>query len=134
MPRASRASWRNASFLSVVWAYCFETLTATAVETSPASTIAARKSAGSWKRSERNTFASSLGVHRIPRRSDLVAHAPDGHDRRRVPELAPELADVDVDGSRIPGERVAPDAFQQLVAREHEPAMVEQLPQEVELL
>ena len=39
-----------------------------------------------------------------------------------------------VDGARVAGERVAPDALEQLVARQHEPAVVEQLPEQVELL
>ena len=66
--------------------------------------------------------------------SDLVPHAPHGHDRRRVAELAAELPDVDVDGARVAREGVAPDALEQLVAREDEAAVVEQLPEEVELL
>ena len=33
-----------------------------------------------------------------------------------------------------PGEGVAPHALEQLVARQHEPAVVEQLPEQVELL
>ncbi len=41
---------------------------------------------------------------------------------------------MDVDRARIAGERVTPDALEELVAREDEPAMVEQLPEEVELL
>ncbi len=65
----------------------------------------------------------------------LVADAPDRDDRRRIAELAPQLADVDVDRAGVdPGVGVAPHALEELVAREHEPAMVEQLPQEVELL
>ena len=70
----------------------------------------------------------------VLRRRDLVPDAPDGHDRRGVAELAAELADVDVDGARVAGEGVAPDALEQLVAREHEAAVVEQLPEQVELL
>src|SRR5919201_195879 len=96
--------------------------------------IAARKSAGSWKRSERNTALSSLSVHRVPRGRNLVADTPDGDDRRSIPELAPQLADVHVDGARVAGEGVPPDALQQLVAREHEPLVVEELPEQVELL
>ena len=64
----------------------------------------------------------------------LVADPPDGDDRRRVAELAPNLPNVDVDGPRIAGEGVPPHALEQLVAGEHEPAMVEELPQQVELL
>src|SRR3954451_22723253 len=101
----------------------------------PLRTIPARKSAGSLKRSDRSiALASCLGVHRVTRRTDLVSDAPHGHDRRRVAELAPHLSHVDVDGARVTGERVAPDALEQLVARQDEAAVVEQLPEEIELL
>src|SRR5437763_4533154 len=90
-----------------------------------------RKKTASWKRSERNT-TPALGA--VPRRRDLVADPPDGDDRRRLAELAPELAHVDVDGARVARECVAPDALEELVAREDEAAVVEQLPEEVELL
>src|SRR4029078_7732901 len=79
-------------------------------------------------------FASSLGVHRIPRRSDLVAHSPDRHDRRGVAELAAELANVDVDRAGVSGEGVTPDTLEQLIAREHETAVIQQLPKKIELL
>ena len=39
-----------------------------------------------------------------------------------------------VDRARVAGEGVAPDALEQLVAREDEAPVVEQLPEEVELL
>ena len=41
---------------------------------------------------------------------------------------------MNVDGSRIAGERVTPHALEQLVAGQHEAAVVEQLPEQVELL
>jgi hypothetical protein len=41
---------------------------------------------------------------------------------------------VHVHRARVAGERVAPDALEQLVARQHEALVVEQLPEEVELL
>ena len=41
---------------------------------------------------------------------------------------------MDVDGARVAGERVAPDPLEQLVAGQDEAAVVEQLPEEVELL
>ena len=41
---------------------------------------------------------------------------------------------MDVDRARVAGERVAPDALEELVAREDDAAMLEQLPEEVELL
>src|SRR5205085_10251586 len=70
----------------------------------------------------------------VPRRRDLVADPPDGHDRRGVAELPAQLADVDVDGARVTGEGVAPHALEELVAREDEAAVVEELPEQVELL
>src|SRR5919197_1707405 len=70
----------------------------------------------------------------VSRWRHLVADAPDGDDRRGVAELPAELADVDVDGARIAGEGVAPDALEQLVARQDEAAVVEELPEQVELL
>ena len=39
-----------------------------------------------------------------------------------------------IDGACVARERIAPDALEQLVARENEATVVEQLPQEVELL
>ena len=84
----------------------------------------------------RPTFATRCAASfcGVARRRDLVADAPDGDDRRRVAELAAQLADVDVDRARVAGEGVAPDALEQLVARQHEAAVVEQLPEQVELL
>src|SRR5262245_62506355 len=64
----------------------------------------------------------------------LVPDAPDGHDRRGVLQLATDLPDVDVDRPRVAGKRVPPDPLEQLVAGEHEPAVVEEFPEEVELL
>src|SRR5918911_4614581 len=95
--------------------------------------IPRRTRAGRRKRSDRN-IGVRLGVHRIPGRRDLVADAPHGDDRRGVAELPPQLADVHVDRARVAGERIAPDPLEQLVARQHEPAVVEQLPEEIELL
>ena len=103
----------------------------------PASTMPSRKSAGSRTRSDPSMCRKSRSRLRALGGAlgrDLVAHAPHRHDRRRVAELAPHLPHVDVDRARVAGERVAPDALEQLVAREHEPAVVEQLPEEVELL
>src|SRR5215470_7032075 len=97
-------------------------------------TMPARKRAVSRKRSDRNTAASLRRGRRAPFGPDLVADPPDGDDRRRVAELAPQLPHVDVDRAGVAGERVAPDALEQLVARQHEAAVVEQLPEQVELL
>src|SRR5439155_7131535 len=110
---------------------CWKSWTAIAVETIPASATPARKNAGRRKRRERNI---ALGGVRVLRRRDLVPDSPDGHDRRGVAELPAQLTDVDVDGARVSRERVAPDALEQLVAGEHEPPMVDQLPEQVELL
>jgi hypothetical protein len=41
---------------------------------------------------------------------------------------------VDIDGARVAREGVAPDALEQLVAREHEAPVVEEVPEQVELL
>src|SRR5262249_36850834 len=87
----------------------------------------ARKNAGSRKRRD------IAPLHRR-RRRDLVADAPDRDDRRGVAQLAPQLADVDVDRPRVAGEGVAPHALEQLVARPHEATVVEELPEQVELL
>src|SRR5205823_3526921 len=78
--------------------------------------------------------ACAAAAAAVPRGRDLVADPPDGHDRRGLAELAAELADVHVDGPRVAGEGVAPDALQELVAREDETAVVEELPEQVELL
>src|SRR5205814_10250422 len=40
----------------------------------------------------------------VPSGGDLVAHAPNGDDRRGLAELAPQLAHVDVDGAGVAGE------------------------------
>src|SRR3954452_15925698 len=107
-----------------------------AAETRPEITIPSRKSAGSWKRSDRSIGGlGRLGAdRRVPRGRDLVADPPDGDDRRGVAQLAAELANVHVDRPRVAGEGVAPDALQQLVARQHQAVVVEQLPEQVELL
>src|ERR1700712_4221460 len=97
--------------------------TATAAKRNAASARLTRKSATSRVLSDRRGIVGNL-----------VADTPDRHDRAGVPDLAPELADVHVDRARVARERVAPHALEQLVAREHEPAVVEQLPEEVELL
>src|SRR5437870_3554246 len=95
-----------------------------------------RKSAGRRKRSELSMvpYTLALDVDCITRRAHLVAHAPDSHDRRGLSQLPLQLPHVHVDGARVAGERVAPDPFQELVAGKHEAAMVEELPEQIELL
>src|SRR5438309_12089563 len=94
-----------------------------------------RNSAGSRKRSDLSigAYTVALGTDRVPRGADLVADAPHGHDRRGLAELAAQLPHVDVYGSRVPGEGVPPDSLEQLVACQDETAVVEELPQQVEL-
>src|SRR5581483_7182651 len=108
------------------------------VATMPARTIASRKNAGSLNRREPSTARpySVSGGRILARRcrADLVAHAPHRDDRRRIAELAAQLPHVNIDRPRVAREGVAPDALEQLIAREHETAVVEQLPEKVELL
>src|SRR2546423_6694117 len=95
-----------------------------------------RKSAGSRKRSDLSigAYTVALSADRVPRGADLVADSPHGHDRRGLAELAAQLPHVDVHGAGVARKGVAPDALEQLVARQDEAAVVEQLPEEVELL
>src|SRR4051794_16139307 len=104
------------------------------VVTRPARMIPARKTSGSRTRSEPNRItALFLRVPlRVLRRRDLVTDTPHGDDRRGVAELPPQLADMDVDGAGVARKGVAPDALEELVARQHEPAVIEELPQQVE--
>src|SRR5215204_1398108 len=108
------------------------------VEMRPARIAPARKRAGKRKRSDRNMARLALGADRVLRgvlgRCGLVADPPNGHDRGRVLELPPQLADMDVDGAGVTRERIAPDALEQLVPGEHEAVVIEQLPEQVELL
>src|SRR5579884_1283200 len=133
IPSASRRSSLS------VWSCANErnSCTAIAVVTSAATRIPPRKISGRRTRSDENTPLRLRrgGVFlRLADRCDLVADTPDRHDRRRIPKLAPQLPDVHVDRARVARERIAPDALEQLVARQHEPAVVEQLPEQVELL
>src|SRR4051812_1361710 len=133
MPCASRESFESA------WscAKSRNSRTAISVVISPATTIPARKMSGSRTRSDPKR-AIALVLRRFPlgvlRRRHLVADAPHGDDRRCVAELAAQLADVHVDRARVACEGVAPHALEQLVARQHEAAVIEQLPEEIELL
>src|SRR3954470_11242418 len=137
MPFASRLSFASA------WS-CEKSRnrrTAMSVVTRPARLIPARNTSGSRTRSEPRAVISDAPqllvrrfLLRVLRRRDLVADTPHGDDRRRITELPPQLADMDVDGASVTRERVAPHTLEQLVARQHEPAMVEQLPQQIEFL
>src|SRR5947208_12031487 len=100
--------------------------------TTAASTIPSTNSAGSRKRSELST--GRLLDAGGGRRGGLVPNPPHRDDRRRVAELPPQLPHVDVDGARVTRERVAPDPLEQLIAREDQALVVEELPEEVELL
>src|SRR6476469_9669859 len=108
----------------------WKTWTAISAATTAASTIPTRNSAGSRKRSDRKNTVLRGGR----RGRGLVPDPPHGHARRRAAELLPQLPNVNVDRARVTGKRVAPRALEQLVAREDEAAMVEELPQQVELL
>src|SRR5581483_9217803 len=135
MPCDSRRSSRS------VWSRANSRKSCTAISpaTIPARTIPARKRSGSRTLRDLNIAptccSGGCGVLlSVARGRDLVPDAPDGDDGRGVAELATELADVDVHRPRVAGEGVAPHTLEQLVAREHEAAVVEQLPEEVELL
>src|SRR3954454_4244375 len=65
---------------------------------------------------------------------DLVPDAPDGGNRARIAELATQLSHMNVDRPRVARERVSPPPLEQLVSCQHEAPVVEQLPQQVELL
>src|SRR6185312_9711013 len=131
MPFASRVSPETAWSCAKFW----KRRTAISVVTTPASAIPARNTSGSRTRSEASTgkgLRLRRFLARVLRGRDLVAHTPHGDDRGRLAELPAQLAHVDVDSARVSGERVAPHALEQLIAREHESAVVEQLPEEVE--
>ena len=53
---------------------------------------------------------------------------------RRVPELPPQLRDVHVDGSRPARVGHPPDDVEQALAREHDPSVLEEAREQVELL
>ena len=86
------------------------------------------------KRPEHGSSLRAQALAGLARRAHFVPDAPHRHDRRCVAELAAELAHVHVDGARIARERVAPDALEELVAGEDEAAMIQELPEQVELL
>src|SRR5262245_3910032 len=79
-------------------------------------------------------MAPPAGPSGSPLGGDLVAGAPHGLDGAGVPELAAQLAHVDVDGAAVAEEGEAPDTLEQLLAGEHEAAVLDQRHQEVELL
>src|SRR5262245_54986924 len=71
----------------------------------------------SFQRSWRDHRIGLLGLAR-----ELIAHSPNRLDQRRlggvVLKLAAQQADVDIDDTINPGEIVAPDPFEELLARE----------------
>src|SRR5438445_7374714 len=133
---ASPVTSRRTSPRARLSVYDWSSWKATAAATRPEATTPTRKRAGSRKRRERN-IAPPLklrGRRRLPGGRDLVAHAPDGHDGRGIAELPAQLAHMHVNRTSVPREGVTPHPLEELVAREHEPAVVEQLPEQVELL
>src|SRR5438034_9958637 len=129
-PIASRRSWA----FDRVRTYPWKRRSAISAAITPLTTMPSRKTAGSRKRSDLSIgpYTVALGLDRIPCGPDLVADAPHRHDRRRLAELTAQLAHVDVHRAGVSREGVPPDTLEQLVAREHEAAMVEQFPEEVE--
>jgi hypothetical protein len=63
----------------------------------------------------------------------LVAGAAHGPDQPRAAELAPQLCDVDVDRARPARIALAPDAIEQTLAVEHEPRVLQEVREQVEL-
>ena len=71
---------------------------------------------------------------RASRPDGLVARAAHGADRVGTAELAAQLRDVDVDGARAARVAHPPDAVEQLVARDDDAGVLEQVGEEIELL
>src|SRR5664279_348789 len=117
------SAWRLRSLRALDCCSCENWRTATAAKRKAARARLTRKSATSRVLRDRRGIVGNL-----------VADTPDGHDRARVADLAPELAHMHVHRARVARERVAPHPLEQLVAREHEAAVIEQLPEEIELL
>src|SRR5947209_9015713 len=64
----------------------------------------------------------------------LVADAPDRDDGTGIADLAAQLAHVHIDGSRVAREGVAPDLLEQLIPGQHQAPVLEEGPEQVELL
>src|SRR5262245_10440191 len=112
MPCASRFSDVSAWSCAKSW----NSRTEISVVISAARRIPARKTSGRRTRSD-PTIALSLRrlLAGVLCRRHLVADAPHRDDRRSVAELAAQLPHMDVDRARVAGERVAPDALEQLI-------------------
>src|SRR5207244_7943010 len=84
----------------------------------------------------RRAWQARRGVRGGSRR-EPVADAPDGLEvagpRGLVLDLLAQPPDVDGDGARVEGRRVAPDPPHQMLTREHPPRMAGEEPEEVEL-
>src|SRR4029078_12557829 len=97
MPYASLLSFESAWSRAKSW----KSLTEIAVVMTPASTIPARNTRGSRTRSEPSIrLRLSPRLLGVLRRRDFVPDTPHGDDRRRVLQLAAQLAHVDVDRPR----------------------------------
>src|SRR6266576_6371141 len=85
--------------------YPWKRRSATPAAISPLTTMPSRKSAGNRNRSELSirTYRVVLGLDCSRRGPDLVADPPHGHDGRGLAELPPQLAHVDVHGTRVSG-------------------------------
>src|SRR5581483_3848009 len=112
--RSSRSGWSRATSR--------KSCTAISPATIPARTIPARKRSGSRTLRDLNIAPTCCSGGR-----GVLLSVACGRD------LVPDAPDVDVHRPRVAGEGVAPHTLEQLVAREHEAAVVEQLPEEVEL-
>src|SRR5215831_6752397 len=111
---ATAADSRRRSF-SVWWrAKSRKSWIAISPVTNPARTMPARKRSGRRTRRDDSDESTRGALNRagvplhVARRRHLVADPPDRDDRRGVAELPPQLADVHVDGPRVPGEGVPP--------------------------
>src|SRR5581483_5288242 len=71
---------------------------------------------------------------RISGRDELVAGASHRPDPLGISQLAPQLGDMHVDRAGSARIRHAPDEVEQALAREHDPGMLEEAREEVELL
>src|SRR5581483_8689676 len=128
---------RNAAARRYAWLVrsCSVALsTACRVSTSPSPIVSETQrrtiTAIAWNRRERR-LGSGLTAASL---DQLVAGAADGADALRVVELAPQLRDVHVHGAGAARVGHAPDEVEQPLAREHDPRVLEEAREQVELL